>query len=399
MINSPLSGVRVIELSHMIMGPSCGMILGDLGADVIKVEPITGDNTRRLLGSGAGFFPCYNRNKRSIAVDLTTAEGLAVAGTLIDGADVLIENFRCGALDELGLGFAQVVGRNPKLIYCSFKGFLAGPYQHRAALDEVVQMMGGLAYMTGPPGRPLRAGASVNDIMGGMFGVIAILAALHERTRTGKGQHVKSALFENNAFLVAQHMMQFVVTGRPPSPMPDRLAVWGVYDIFNTREAEQLFIAVVTDRQWLSFCQAFELPELAGDQTLATNQQRVGARDRLVPTLQDVFLRLAKSEITETCDRAGIPFAPIARPEDLFADPQLQQPGAMLDVTLSDGRVARTPALPLEFDGTRLGLRHDVPSVGAHSRQIATELGLERDEIERYFATGVLACAPEAMAN
>jgi len=218
----PLAGIKVVEFSHMVMGPSCGLILADLGADVVKVEPVpAGDNTRRLPGSGAGFFATFNRNKRSLALDLKTPEGIELAKKLIQEADVVTENFRPGGIDALGLGYDALKTTNPSLIYCSLKGFLSGPYEQRAALDEVVQMMGGLAYMTGPPGRPLRAGASVNDIMGGMFAAIGILAALNERTRTGQGQLVKSALFENNMFLVAQHMIQFAVTGKPASPMPN----------------------------------------------------------------------------------------------------------------------------------------------------------------------------------
>ena len=169
-MTGPLSGIRVVEFSHMVMGPSCGLVLGDLGAEVVKVEPIPqGDNTRRLVGAGAGFFAAFNRNKKSLVLDLKTDKGVAFAKKLIGHSDVLTENFRPGGLDALGLGYEALKEDHPGLIYCSLKGFLAGPYENRAALDEVVQMMGGLAYMTGPPGRPLRAGTSVNDIMGGMF--------------------------------------------------------------------------------------------------------------------------------------------------------------------------------------------------------------------------------------
>src|SRR3954447_5188238 len=269
---TPLAGIRVIEFTHMVMGPSCGMILADLGADVIKIEPAPkGDNTRRLTGPATGFFPTFNRNKRSLAVDMKRPAGLALVRRLAKTADVLIENFRPGAMDKLGLGYAALVELNPRLIYCSCKGFLPGPYEHRTALDEVVQMMGGLAYMTGPPGRPLRAGASVNDIMSGMFGVIAILAALRERDQTGKGQLVKSALFENNMFLVAQHMMQFAVTGKPAAPMPERISAWAVYDVFDTADGSQVFVGVVTDTQWRAFCEAFGLADLGSDPALSTN--------------------------------------------------------------------------------------------------------------------------------
>ena len=393
----PLAGLKVVEFSHMIMGPSAGLILADLGADVIKVEPVgEGDNTRRLAGTGAGFFPTFNRNKRSLAVDLRSPKGLALVRQLVARADVVTENFRPGALDKMGLGYESLSKDNPRLVYCSFKGFLKGPYEHRAALDEVVQMMGGLAYMTGPPGRPLRAGASVNDIMGGMFGVIAILAALRERDQTGKGQLVKSALFENNMFLVAQHMMQFAVTGKPAAPMPQRLSAWAVYDVFDTADGQQVFVGVVTDTQWRAFCEAFELADLATDPALSTNPQRVNARERFMPKLRAMFAQMSRADILASCEKVGLPHAPIMRPEDMFDDPHLNAPDAMVEVTLADGRKTSTPALPMEFGGLRLGLRFDIPRAGEHSRQIAVELGLSGSEFDALVTEGVLSVDADA---
>ena len=388
----PLAGLKVVEFSHMIMGPSAGLILADLGADVIKVEPVgEGDNTRRLAGTGAGFFATFNRNKRSLAVDLKSPKGMALVQRLVARADVVTENFRPGALDKMGLGYEALARTNPRLVYCSFKGFLSGPYEHRAALDEVVQMMGGLAYMTGPPGRPLRAGASVNDIMGGMFGVIAILAALRERDQTGKGQLVKSALFENNMFLVAQHMMQFAVTGKAAAPMPERLSAWAVYDVFDTADGLQVFVGVVTDTQWRAFCEAFGLSALASDPTLSTNPQRVHARERFMPQLRAMFAQMTRAEILARCEQVGLPHAPIMRPEDMFDDPHLNAPRAMLDVTLADGRKTKTPALPMELDGRRPGLRLDIPRAGEHGRQIAAELGVPDAEFDALVAEGVVS--------
>ena len=388
----PLAGLKVVEFSHMIMGPSAGVILADLGADVIKVEPVgEGDNTRRLAGTGAGFFATFNRNKRSLAVDLKSPKGMALVQRLVARADVVTENFRPGALDKMGLGYESLSKHNPRLVYCSFKGFLSGPYEHRAALDEVVQMMGGLAYMTGPPGRPLRAGASVNDIMGGMFGVIAILAALRERDQTGKGQLVKSALFENNMFLVAQHMMQFAVTGKAAAPMPERLSAWAVYDVFDTADGPQVFVGVVTDTQWRAFCEAFGLSALASDPALATNPQRVHARERFMPQLRAMFAQMTRAEILARCEQVGLPHAPIMRPEDMFDDPHLNAPRAMLDVTLADGRKTKTPALPMELDGRRPGLRLDIPRAGEHGRQIAAELGVPDAEFDALMAEGVVS--------
>ncbi|OYW21066.1 MAG: formyl-CoA transferase, partial [Burkholderiales bacterium 12-64-5] len=283
---TPLAGIRVLEFTHMVMGPTAGMTLADLGAEVIKVEPAPeGDSTRRLTGSGTGFYAAFGRGRRSLCVDLKQPEGLALVRKLAARADVLIENFRPGAMARLGLGFSQLSATNPGLVYCSCKGFLPGPYEHRTALDEVVQMMGGLAYMTGRPGDPLRAGTSVNDIMGGMFGAIGAMAALMQRGITGRGQEVDSALFENNVFLVGQHMMQYAVTGKPAAPMPDRISSWAVYDVFKVRDGEQIFLAVVSDSAWALFCDAFGFADLKRDPRLGSNNDRVRARDWMMPVL------------------------------------------------------------------------------------------------------------------
>ncbi|GFE75436.1 CaiB/BaiF CoA-transferase family protein [Novosphingobium sp. TCA1] len=373
----PLSGIRVIEFTHMVMGPSVGLILADLGADVIKVEPKGGDQTRRLLGSGAGYFPMFNRNKRSVCLDLKSDAGKTAAIALVESADVLIENFRPGTLARLGLGHEDFVERHPGLIYCSAKGFLAGPYEKRTALDEVTQMMGGLAYMTGPPGRPLRAGASVVDITGGMFGAIGILAALERRHRTGRGGEVKCALFETTAFLVGQHMAQEAVTGKAPRPMPERISAWAVYDVFETKMPdEQLFVGVVSDGQWKAFCEAFGLDALLDDASLETNNQRVEARDRILPVVRACFAGMPREEAVDLLERLGLPFAPIATPSDLFEDRHLAA-GGLVDVTLDEGRQTRLPGLPIELDGTRMPCRLDLPQAGEHGAALLREAGMD----------------------
>lgn len=374
----------------MVMGPTCGVVLGDLGADVIKIEPVNGDNTRTLPGSGAGFFISLNRNKRSFALDVKKPRGLAVARRLISRADVLIENFKPGGMDAIGLGYEGLKADNPRLIYCSLKGFLSGPYEHRAALDEVVQMMGGLAYMTGPPGRPLRAGAPVNDMMGGLFAVIGILAALQQRGKTGVGQHIKSSLYENTAFLVSTAMAQFAVTGQPAAPMPTRISAWAVYDVFDTADDLQIFIGVVTDTQWRAFCSTFHLADLAADRSLDTNSQRVAARDRVLPRLRALFKEFTRDELSRICEKVSLPFAPIMRPDELFDDPQLKSSGGMVEVSLPDGRKTSVPALPLELDGQRLGLRLDIPHAGEHSITIAEEIGLDQREIDALLRDGII---------
>ncbi len=389
----PLAGVRVLEFTHMVMGPTCGLVLADLGAEVIKVEPLDGDHTRKLPVSGAGFFPTYNRNKKSLAIDLKSPQGREIVLKLIATADVLSENFRPGAMDGLGFGYEAVKKLRPEIVYCSHKGFLPGPYENRTALDEVVQMMGGLAYMTGGKGRPLRAGASVNDIMGGMFGAIAIIAALYQRKSTGEGQYVQSALFENNVFLVAQHMMEGFMTGKPVVPMPDRIRSWAVYDIFTAADGEQVFIGVVTDTQWKVFCEAFGCRELLEDPELKTNPQRVKARPRLMPIVGEKFGRLNKQELMAKCEELGLPFAPIAKPEDLFDDPHLNASGGFADITLMNGVKTKVPVLPIEMNGRRLGTRLDLPHIGEHTRELLAGIGYSDAAIGELIEKRVVAAS------
>jgi len=387
----PLDGIRVIEFSHMVMGPSAGLLLADLGADVVKVEPISGDKTRGLRGSGAGYFAMYNRNKRSIRVDLKSEEGAAIARRLVGDADVLVENFRPGAMDKLGFGYESLSADNPRLIYCSNRGFLNGPYEQRTALDEVAQMMGGLAYMTGPPGRPLRAGASVIDVTGGMFAVIGVLAAMEERHRTGKGQHVKSSLYESTVFLVGQHMAQFAVTGAPAAPMPARISAWAVYDVFETGDDERVFVGVVSDSQWLTFCRDFGFDELLADETLRANNNRVAARERIIPTVQAKFKTMSKAELMRQLEDSGLPFAPITRPEDLFDDEHLNASDGLLEMELPDGQTTRLPAMPVELSGRRLGKLRNPPRSGEHTRDVLSEAGLSDSEIGSLLERGIVA--------
>ncbi|HDS1796942.1 CaiB/BaiF CoA transferase family protein [Pseudomonas putida] len=386
----PLDGIRVVEISHMVMGPTCGMILGDLGAEVIKIEPVRGDGTRRLLGAGAGFFRTFNRNKQCIAVDVETAEGREAVLQLIDTADVFIENFKPGRMYKLGLGYAALRQRNPRLIYASHKGFLSGPYDNRLALDEVVQMMAGLAYMTGPVGRPLRAGSSVNDIMGGMFGAIGVLAALNDRHTTGSGREVQSALYENCVLLAAQHMQQYVVTGEAAAPMPNRISAWAIYDVFTFAGGEQMFVAATGEGQWHALCQVLGQTALLDDPTLASNNDRVLQRPRLLAHLAEVFAPLEAGQLALQLEANGIPFAPIRRPEELFDDPHLQQSGGMADLQLEDGSHTPMPLLPLSLDGQRLQPRRAIARIGEHTRQVMRELGYSDAHIAELCAAGVL---------
>jgi crotonobetainyl-CoA:carnitine CoA-transferase CaiB-like acyl-CoA transferase len=401
----PLAGLRVVEFTHMVMGPACGLVLADLGAEVIKVEPLGGEGTRRLLGSGAGFFPLFNRNKLSVTLDLHHAQGAEVARRLAGSADVVIENFKPGTMAKYGLDFAALSAANPRLIYVSHKGFLPGPYDHRTALDEVVQMMGGLAYMTGRPGDPLRAGTSVNDIMGGLFGAIGVLAALLQRGITGRGMEVQSALFENNVFLMGQHMLQMAMTGQAPVPMPSRDSPWALYDVFTVKDGEQIFLAAVSDGQWLAFCDALGLHDLKADAALATNNQRVARREPLLKTLRERLALRRATELAAAMEGAGLPFAPIGRPQDLFDDPHLRATGGLADLTLSDGpmagRTVQTTPLPFTMDGARPGMHTDAdgrsrvrgqpPRVGQHTDALLASVGYSVEAVAALRAAAAVA--------
>ena len=391
----PLSGLRVVEFTHMVMGPTCGMVLADMGAEVIKVEPIDGDRTRHLLGAGAGFFPMFNRNNKSIAIDLQKPEGAATARQLAGTADVVLENFKPGTMKKYGLDYASLSATNPKLIYVAHKGFLPGPYEHRTALDEVVQMMGGLAYMTGRPGDPLRAGSSVNDIMGGMFGAIGTLGALVQRGITGRGQEVQSALFENNVFLVGQHMLQYAITGKPAAPMPDRISPWALYDVFTVKNNEQIFLATVSDAQWITFCDAFGFTDLKADPALATNNDRVHMRPTLMVELRKRLAKHTAAEITVIFEAKGLPFAPIVKPEELYDDEHLLATGGLADIKLPDGKrageIAQTTLFPFTMDGQRLGVRLNPPTKGEHTQSVLEGLGFDAGRIESLKASGAVA--------
>ncbi len=386
----PLAGIRVLEFCHAIMGPSAGLILADLGADVIKVEPVGGDTTRRLPGFAAGFFGTFNRNKRSLALDLKTDEGRALLHRLVASADVAIENYAPGTMDRLGCGYADFAKTNPRLVYCALKGFLSGPYEHRPALDEVVQFMAGLAYMTGPPGQPLRAGTSVVDIMGGAFAVIAIQAALRERERSGRGQFIKSALFEATAFLMAQHMAGQVITGRAPPPMPAREGAWGIYEPFATADKEQIFVGVTSNAQWQRFCAHFGREDLWQNPAYKTNEDRVRERPTLLPIVAQIVAQHTLKELAALFDRIDIPFSPVSKPGDLFDDPQLNAGGRMLDIDFFNGVHARLPRLPVEIGDHDVGLRRQPPAIGEHSAEILAGLGLDTSEIKELAQRGIV---------
>ncbi|MDF1737309.1 MAG: CoA transferase [Minwuia sp.] len=378
----PLAGVTVIEMSHMIMGPSCGMFLAYLGADVIKVEPPEGDKTRHLTGMGRGFFPTFNRGKRSVTLDLKAVAGRAALEKLLQGADVFLENFRDSSLQKMGFAPDVLRRKYPRLVVASCKGFLHGPYENRTAMDEVVQMMTGMAHMTGPTGRPLRIGSSANDIMGGLFGTLSVMGALMARRDSGEGAKVRVGLFENCLLLVAQHMVQFDIEGREAPPMPEREFSWPVYDIFTTRDQRQIFIGAVTEGQWTVLCGLLGLGELLTDPTLQSRMDQIDARDRTIPVFTDTVAAHDFDALVAMFEDSGIPFAPIRRPAEMYQDPHVLRPGGLQTSALPEGGSFRAPGLPFEVDGeTPLPDTCDLPAVGADTVSILSELGLDPKEI------------------
>lgn len=395
----PLAGVRVLELGHVVMGSSCGLILADMGADVIKIEKAPkGDDTRRFTGFGAGLFHYFNRNKKSLVIDLKSEEGKNVLTRAIEDADVLVENFGPGAVKRLGFGFDDCQKINPRLIYCSLKGFMPGPYENRPSLDNLVQMMGGLSYMTGPKGRPLRAGASVTDILGGTFGALGIITALNERRDTGKGQQVTATLFEATAFLVGQHMSAAAVTGEALPPMPEGHDPWAIYDLFDTKSGGQVCIGVINDKHWVGLCDELEMAELKKPE-FATNDGRKEAKDYLLDALQKRILKLETDDVLARCERAGLPFAPVREPVDLFDDHHLLESGGMVETELPDGRSAMLPKIPLQMNGHDFGLRRQTPAIGEGTRGYLAELGFDNDEIEKLLSNSVVMIDEDAGAD
>jgi len=392
----PLAGIRVLEMGHTVMGPSCSMVLADLGADVIKVEPLEGDRTRANVGFGSAIFPVFNRNKRSLSIDLKSEAGCAAMHKVLATADALVENFAPGTMDRLGLGYEALAKAHPRLIFCSLKGFLSGPYEKRAALDEIVQFMGGLAYMTGPRGMPLRAGSSVVDIMGGLFGALGIVAALRERERTGCGQLIESALFESTAFMVAQHMGQEALTGVAPPPMPEKASSWAVYDPFETADGKTVFVGITSDNHWRSFCADFGVEELLADPALKTNPLRTRQRDKIMPVVTAKFSAETLESLCARLERLKIPFGPLAKPGDLFEDRHLNVGGRMLDILLPTGKRAKLPGIPLDMGGRKPRVRRQPPVMGADTRTVLAEAGYTAAQIDDLVARRVVISADTA---
>lgn len=388
----PLAGLKVLDFGHTVMGPTAGLVLADLGADVTRVEPTDGDPTRRLKGFGNGYFQFYNRNKQSVALNLKSPDGLSIAKRLAAEADVLIENFGPGTMGRLGLAYNDLKATAPGLVYLSLKGYLPGPHEDRTALDEVVQMASGLAYMTGPPGQPLRAGASIIDVMGGVFGVVGVLAALRERDTTGEGQEVKASLFESAAFLMGQHLAYGAITQADVPPMPARVSAWAIYDQFDTVDQKRVFLGVTSDAQWSRFTGTFGLFDLETPE-FDTNNDRIEARAQILPRVAACLAQMTADQIETLAVGARLPFALVARPEDLWDSPHLAT--QLLQTALPNGDKVGLPITPIELSGRRPKLRRDPPGIGTETLSILTGLGFEADAVADLVKRGVVRVGEE----
>ena len=390
----PLAGLRVLELGHIVAGPTASLILADLGADVIKIEhPDGGDQARRMPGAGSGYY-FFNRNKRSVAIDLKSPQGKTLFLTLARTADVCLDNYAPGALDRLGLGYDVLTRDNPRLVCMAIKGFLPGPYENRPSLDELAQMMGGLAFMTGPPGRPLRAGASIIDIGAATYGVIGILAALVRRGETGRGERLTSGLYETTVFWVGQWMARAVATGQPSRPMAEigqsvRMG-WGIFHLFATADDEQVFIGVTSNPHWERFCAAFGLPHLHADERLGTNEKRVNAQEWMLPLIREAVARYTSADLQQRLDCAGVPYAPLRRPDQLLDDPHLIESGQLLPVPMEDGRIGNLPKLPFASSAYDFTVRLPPPKLGEHTREVLAQAGLTESEIAALIASNAV---------
>jgi crotonobetainyl-CoA:carnitine CoA-transferase CaiB-like acyl-CoA transferase len=394
----PLEGIRVLELGHIVAGPTAGLILADLGADVVKIEdPSRGGDQARKSPMGASTFFFLNRNKRSFALNLREPEGKELFIRFATGCDVVLDNYAPGVLDRLGVDFETVSKVNPRIIYCSINGFLKGPYARRPALDEVAQMMGGIAYMTGLQDQPLRIGASVTDISVATYGVIGILAALLQRNITGRGQRLKSGLFETVVFWVGQHLAHYAISGEAPLPMPVRKMGsrfrWGVFDLFRAADEKQVFIGITSNRHWESFCSQFAEPELLSHPDLQDNEARTRARDWLLPRVQEIVARYGSKDLMAKLEEAEVPYAPVNTPADLYDDPYLSGDESRLLPVSAGEKTVRLPALPFESDEFHFSVRRQPPRLGEHTLEILQELGSPQADIDRLVEKNIVLIA------
>ncbi|MGB0132367.1 CaiB/BaiF CoA transferase family protein [Dokdonella sp.] len=384
---APLSGLKVIELGRILAAPWIGQTLADLGADVIKVESPEGDDTRRwgppfvrdAEGNEreAAYFHCCNRGKRSVVADLRNAEDIALVRELATGADVFIENFKVGGLIKYGLDHASLAAINPRLVYCSITGFgQDGPYAQRAGYDAMIQAMGGIMSVTGDAdGPPQKTGVAIGDLFAGLHGVIAIQAALAQRERSGRGQHVDIALLDTMVAMLANQNLNYLVSGVVPSRHGNAHPNIVPYQVFAVKDGH-IMLAVGNDNQFAQLCDVVGEPGLASDPLFLRNADRVRQRDVLVARLSPLLGQYNRREILEHLEQRGVPAGPINSLDEVFDDPQVRHRKMQLDLEAPDCAGGRAPGVrtPIRFSDACLNLGKPAPRLGEHNDEVRAEL-------------------------
>jgi len=388
-MDSPLAGLRVVELARILAGPWIGQTLADLGADVVKVESPEGDDTRKWgppfvaaqdgTPTDAAYYHCCNRGKRSVVADFRSAADLALVHRLIERADVVIENFKTGGLEKFGLDYASLSARHPRLVYCSVTGFgQDGPYRERAGYDAMIQGMGGIMDLTGDPdGDPQKIGVAFADIFTGVYGVIAVQAALAQRERTGRGQHVDMALLDVMVAVLANQSMNYLVSGQVPRRLGNAHPNIVPYQTFAVADGH-VMVAVGNDAQYRRFCEVLGRPDLATDERYAANADRVRHRATLVPELAALLGAWPRDALLGRLEAVGVPAGPINTVADVFADPQVIHRHMRVDLPAPGVAGGSVPSVrtPIRFSGAQLALGRPSPRLGQHTDEIRRELGL-----------------------
>ncbi|WP_109527457.1 CaiB/BaiF CoA transferase family protein [Nocardia aurea] len=388
-----LSGIRIVDFSRILAGPFATQILGDLGAEVIKVEAPGGDDSRAYGGAGGGVrpvFASYNRNKKSVVIDLKSDQGREIAQRLVQSADVLVHNYRVGVAEKLGLGYEDLKANCPRLIYCAITGFGSyGPLRSKAAVDLIAQAYSGLLSFTGEPGRdPVRVPVSISDLTAGIYAALGILGGLLWRERGGQGQKIETSLLESLLSLISVNLTQAMLTGVPPQPMGTQNGMGQPNQVFRAQDG-LVAVAAANDRMWARFCGVLEADELAEDERFAVLASRYAHRDELVEEISLRMKSLTVAECVARCDEAGVVCAPVLSLDQVAVDEQVRTLGAIVRVQV-DGKEIPVVASPLHLSSTAPVVSADPPALGEHTAQILDLLGYDPTQVTEFREAGVI---------
>lgn len=385
--NLPLSGLKVLELGVIVSGPTAGLIFSDLGAEVIKVEnTVFGDPNRENTGApGTGQFDFLNRGKKSVSLDLKTETGRRIYLELARNADVVVENLAPGVADSLGVSYRNLVRVNPGIMYCSIKGFGKGRFSNRKMTDYPAQAESGLAYMTGLENRPMRAGASVLDMMAATMCVIAVLSKLYRRLKlsNSEGEEITVGMFETGAFLVGPIMSRYMIKKEIPLPLNVTDFRWAIYDFFDMKGGGKVFIGVINEKQWKSFCAAFHLDGIEGDIRFRTNTDRLANKKALIKIVQEEIMKREPQELFEMLERTDVLYARLNRPDELLSHPHLLGKLLSYESIYDDGINLKLPRLPIDGNSFDCIAGRRAPALGENTVEVLAELGYTRGEISK----------------